>query len=90
MPQGPSGAIHYVSGALERFPDLHVRIEDNDCGRGQSGDGFAEREEYGVSRYCDAANRGQEDVERWDHLEAPHEAEAPHVGKAPHEGEAPA
>jgi hypothetical protein len=29
-------------------------------------------------------------VERWDHLEAPHEAEAPHVGKAPHEGEAPA
>ena len=28
MPPGPAGAIHYVSGALKRFPDLHVQIED--------------------------------------------------------------
>ena len=28
MPPGPAGAIQYVSGALQRFPDLHVQIED--------------------------------------------------------------
>ena len=28
MPPGPAGAIQYVSGALKRFPDLHVQIED--------------------------------------------------------------
>ena len=28
MPPGPAGAIQYVSGALKRFPDLHVEIED--------------------------------------------------------------
>src|SRR5260370_14534829 len=27
-PAGPSGAIQYVAGALKRFPDLHVRIEE--------------------------------------------------------------
>jgi predicted ester cyclase len=28
MPAGPAGAIEYVNGALQRFPDLHVQIED--------------------------------------------------------------
>src|SRR5258707_13576264 len=28
MPPGPAGAIQYGAGALKRFPDLHVRIED--------------------------------------------------------------
>jgi predicted ester cyclase len=28
MPPGPEGAIQYVAGALKRFPDLHVEIED--------------------------------------------------------------
>ncbi len=28
MPSGPAGAIQYVGGALKRFPDLHVNIED--------------------------------------------------------------
>ncbi len=28
IPPGPAGAIQYVSGALKRFPDLHVQIED--------------------------------------------------------------
>src|SRR5271165_6299940 len=28
MPPGPAGAIQYVTGALKRFPDLHVQIED--------------------------------------------------------------
>jgi predicted SnoaL-like aldol condensation-catalyzing enzyme len=28
MPPGPDGAIQYVSGALKRFPDMHVTIED--------------------------------------------------------------
>jgi len=27
-PPGPAGAIQYVAGALQRFPDLHVQIED--------------------------------------------------------------
>lgn len=27
-PPGPAGAIAYVGGALMRFPDLHVTIED--------------------------------------------------------------
>src|SRR5260370_6982307 len=27
-PPGPAGAIQYVAGALKRFPDLRVRIED--------------------------------------------------------------
>lgn len=27
-PPGPAGAIQYVGGALKRFPDLHVQIED--------------------------------------------------------------
>ena len=28
MPPGPSGAKQYVGSALERFPDMHVAIED--------------------------------------------------------------
>jgi predicted ester cyclase len=28
MAPGPAGAIEYVGGALKRFPDLHVQIED--------------------------------------------------------------
>jgi predicted ester cyclase len=28
MPAGPAGAIEYLNGALQRFPDLHVQIED--------------------------------------------------------------
>jgi len=28
MPPGPAGAILYVAGALKRFPDLRVQIED--------------------------------------------------------------
>jgi predicted ester cyclase len=28
LPPGPAGAIQYVAGALKRFPDLHVNIED--------------------------------------------------------------
>ena len=28
MPPGPAGAIQYVGGALKRFPDLQVNIED--------------------------------------------------------------
>src|SRR6202049_282821 len=27
-PPGPAGAIQYVAGALKRFPDLYVQIED--------------------------------------------------------------
>lgn len=27
-PPGPAGAIHYVGGALQRFPDMHVEILD--------------------------------------------------------------
>jgi predicted SnoaL-like aldol condensation-catalyzing enzyme len=27
-PPGPAGAIQYVAGALKRYPDLHVQIEE--------------------------------------------------------------
>lgn len=27
-PPGPQGAKHYVGGALKRFPDMHVTVED--------------------------------------------------------------
>ncbi|HVP50173.1 MAG TPA: ester cyclase [Candidatus Bathyarchaeia archaeon] len=28
LPQGPKGAMEYVGGAIKRFPDLQVKIED--------------------------------------------------------------
>jgi predicted ester cyclase len=81
MPPGPAGAIQYVSGALKRFPDLHVQIEDM----------IAEEDKVVVRNHwtaTDAQNgkrlefRGiviwrianRKIVERWAYLEPPHPA----------------
>ncbi len=81
MPPGPAGAIQYVSGALKRFPDLHVQVEDM----------IAEDDKVVVRNHWTATDpqsskrlefRGiviwrianRKIVERWACLEAPHPA----------------
>jgi predicted ester cyclase len=80
-PQGPAGAIQYVAGALKRFPDLHVQIEDM----------IAEDDKVVVRNHWTATDsqngkklefRGiviwriaaRQIAERWAYLEAPHAA----------------
>jgi predicted ester cyclase len=79
MPPGPEGAIAYVAGALKRFPDLHVAIEDM----------IAEEDRVVVRNHWTATDsqtgkklefRGiviwrvaaRQIVERWAYLETPH------------------
>jgi predicted ester cyclase len=79
LPSGPAGAIQYVGGALKRFPDLHVNIEDM----------IAEDDRVVVRNHWTATDsqngrklefRGiviwrianRKIVERWAYLEAPH------------------
>lgn len=81
IPPGPAGAIQYVAGALKRFPDLHVQIEDM----------IAEDDKVVVRNHWTATEvqtgkklefRGiviwriaaRQIVERWAYLEAPHAA----------------
>jgi predicted ester cyclase len=81
MLPGSAGAIQYVGGALKRFPDLHVQIEDM----------IAEDDKVVVRNHwtaTDAQNgkrlefRGiviwrianRKIVERWAYLEPPHPA----------------
>lgn len=81
MSPGPAGAIQYVSGALKKFPDLHVQIEDM----------IAEDDKVVVRNHWTATDaqsgkkvrfRGiviwriakRKIVERWAYLEAPHSA----------------
>jgi predicted ester cyclase len=81
MSPGPAGAIQYVSGALKRFPDLHVQIEDM----------IAEDDKVVVRNHWTATDSqtgkslafrgiviwriaGRKIVERWAYLETPHEA----------------
>jgi predicted ester cyclase len=78
-PAGPAGAIQYVAGALKRFPDLHVQIEDM----------IAEDDKVVVRNHWTATDsqngrklefRGiviwriaaRQIAERWAYLEAPH------------------
>src|SRR5216684_6975471 len=78
MPPGPAGAIAYVSGVLQKFPDLHVTIDDM----------IAEDDRVVVRNQRNAADsqtgkklefRGiviwriaaRQIVERWAYLEAP-------------------
>ena len=80
-PPGPAGAIQYVSAALQRFPDLHVQIEDL----------IAEDDKVVVRNHWAATDshtwkrlefRGiviwriaaEKIVERWAYLEPPHPA----------------
>jgi predicted ester cyclase len=82
MPPGPAGAIQYVSGALKRFPDLRVQIEDMiaeddkvvvrnhwTATDSQSGKRLEFR---GIVIWRIAARRI---AERWAYLEAPHPAQ---------------
>jgi predicted ester cyclase len=80
-PPGPAGAIQYVAGALKRFPDLHVQIEDmiaeddkvvvrNHWTATDSQNG-KKREFRGIVIWRIAA---RQIVERWAYLEAPHPA----------------
>jgi predicted SnoaL-like aldol condensation-catalyzing enzyme len=79
IPPGPAGAIQYVAGALKRFPDLRVQIEDM----------IAEDDRVVVRNHWTATDsqtgkklefRGiviwriaaRQIVERWAYLEAPH------------------
>lgn len=79
MPQGPAGAMQYVSAALKRFPDLRVEIEDM----------IAEDDRVVVRNHWTATDstsgkvlefRGiviwriadRKIVERWAYLETPH------------------
>jgi predicted ester cyclase len=79
VPPGPAGAIQYVTSALQRFPDLHVRIEDM----------IAEDNKVVVRNHWTATDtqtrkklefRGiviwsianRKIAERWAYLEAPH------------------
>jgi len=81
VPPGAAGAIQYVSGALKRFPDLHVRIEDM----------IAEDDKVVVRNHWTATDsqsgkrlefRGiviwriaaRKIVDRWAYLEAAHDA----------------
>jgi len=81
LPPGPAGAIQYVAGALQRFPDLHVQIEDM----------IAEDDKVVVRNHWTATDsqsgkklgfRGiviwriaaRKIVERWAYLETPHAA----------------
>ena len=81
MSPGPAGAIQYVSGALKKFPDLYVQIEDM----------IAEDDKVVVRNHWTATDgetgkkvefRGiviwriakRKIVERWAYLEAPHPA----------------
>ena len=78
-PPGPAGAMQYVAGALKRFPDLYVEIEDM----------IAEDDKVVVRNRWTATDsqtgkklgfRGiviwriaaRQIVERWAYLEAPH------------------
>lgn len=80
-PPGPAGAIQYVGQALERFPDLRVRIEDM----------IAEEDKAVVRNHWTATDsrsgqklefRGiviwriadRQLAERWAYLEPPHRA----------------
>jgi predicted SnoaL-like aldol condensation-catalyzing enzyme len=81
MPPGPAGAIQYVGGALKRFPDLHVQIEDmiaeddkvvvrNRWAATDSQNG--ERLEFRGIVIWRVADR--KILERWAYLELPHSA----------------
>jgi len=81
MPPGPAGAIAYVGGALKKFPDLYVTIEDmiaeDDkvvvCNHWTATDTQAGRklEFRGIVIWRIAA---RQIVERWAYLEPPHPA----------------
>ena len=81
MSPGPAGAIQYVSGALKKFPDLYVQIEDmiaeddkvvvRNHWTATDGETGKEVEFRGIVIWRIAKRKI---VERWAYLEAPHPA----------------
>jgi predicted ester cyclase len=78
-PPGPAGAKQYVSAALQRFPDMHVTLNDviaegdkvvvRNTWRGTEA-GTGKRVEFSGIVIWRIAHRQL--VERWAYLEAPH------------------
>lgn len=79
MPPGPAGAIKYVGAALEKFPDMRVRVEDmvaeddkvvvrNHWTATDTASG--KKLEFSGIVIWRVANR--QIVERWAYLESPH------------------
>jgi predicted SnoaL-like aldol condensation-catalyzing enzyme len=81
MSPGPAGAIQYVSGALKKFPDLYVQIEDmiaeddkvvvRNCWTATDGQSGKKVEFRGIVIWRIAKRKIEE---RWAYLEAPHPA----------------
>ena len=79
MPPGPAGAKAYVGGALQKFPDLHVTVEDV-IGEGDkvvvrnvwqaTNPATGKRMKFSGIVIWRIAHRQL--VERWAYLEAPH------------------
>ena len=79
MPPGPAGAIAYVNGALQKFPDLYVKIDDLIAEGGRvvvrnhwtaTDSQIGKKLEFrGIVIRRIAA---RQIVERWAYLEAPH------------------
>ena len=79
IPPGPEGAKQYVGGALKKFPDLHVMIEDIIAG----GDKVVVRNTWRATNSANGTKLQfagiviwrivhRQLVERWAYLEAPH------------------
>ena len=80
-PPGPAGAKQYVGAALQKFPDMHVTIEDIIA----EGDKVVVRNTWRASNPANGAKlqfagiviwriAHRQLVERWAYLEAPHPA----------------
>jgi predicted ester cyclase len=81
LPPGPEGAMRYVGRALQRFPDMHVTIEDmiaeddrvvvRNHWTGTDAQSGQRVQFRGIVIWRLAAGRI---AERWAYLEAPHPA----------------
>lgn len=80
-PSGPAGAKQYVGGALKKFPDMHVTIEDIIA----DGDKVVVRNTWRATNPANGVKlqfagiviwriAHRQLVERWAYLEAPHPA----------------
>jgi len=79
-PPGPKGAMEYVGAALQKFPDLHVTIEDMIA----EGDKVVVRNIWRATNPADGSRlqfagiviwriAHRQLVERWAYLEVPHQ-----------------
>src|SRR5271165_1562405 len=87
-PPGPEGAKQYVGGALKKFPDMHVTIEDiiaegdkvvvRNTWRATNSDNGVKLQFAGIVIWRIAHRQL---VERWAYLESPHPACAKALGE---------